>query len=785
MKKECFDVTGMSCASCQANVNKAVCKLNGVKNVNVNLISNDMTVEFDEKLVNNEDIIKAVKDAGYGASVNNGNISTTQRIAQKAVKNETNIKKMRRRLFFSIILWIPLMCLCFYQMHIKDSGTNALINTSIHNFIVTYFVVIQIILIIPIMILNRNYYINGFKALIKRNPNMDSLVAIGSIAAVLYGLISAYSVYFGKATNINHKDNIMDKDYYFDCAGTILTLITIGKYLEERSKGKTGDAISKLINLSPKTAILVKDGEEIEVPTENIQSGDILLIKPGSSIPVDGEVVRGSSSVDESAITGESIPVLKEVGSKVISGTINKNGVIRIETEKAGDKTMLAQIIKLVEEAGNSKAPISRIADKVAGIFVPIVITIAIITFMAWFGMTKDIEKALNFGISVLVISCPCALGLATPLAIMVSTGKAAENGILIKSAESLETLHSVNTVLFDKTGTITEGKPKVVSIVTNEDIIIEGNVSKNTNQKIKFLGNLNNKANLENRLLRIAGSLEKNSEHPLAEAINEKIKDENIKLDIVQNFEAISGKGVKGTIGGHTYLGGNCSLMKENGINIDFYLNKAEELENDGNTILYFADEKEVIGLIAVADTIKKSSYEAIKNMKSRGIETIMITGDNAKVADNIGRLSGVDRIISGVLPQDKEKEVRKIQENGKIVAFVGDGINDSPALTSADIGIAIGSGTDIAIESADIVLIRSDLMDVDTAIKLSKKTISNIKLSLFWAFFYNIIGIPIALGLLYPTFGLVLNPMIAAIAMSCSSVCVCINALRLKKFQ
>lgn len=775
MKKENFEITGMSCASCAANVGNAVRSLSGVKDVNVNLISNNMTVEFDESAIDHNAIIQAVKKAGYGAAIENKELNTTQRIAQKTIKNEININKMRKRLSLSIVFWVILMCSCIYQMYVKKAGAHLEDTNGIYSFINNYFAFIQIGLLIPIIILNINYYISGFRGLMKLKPNMDSLVAIGSMAATIMGLVSIFGTYF---SNESGTVAIL-KDYYFDSAGTILTLITIGKYLEERSKGKTGDAVSKLVNLAPKTAILIKEGEEIEISTEKIQSGDILLIKPGASIPVDGEVVKGTSSVDESAITGESMPVLKEVGSKVISGTINKNGVIKVETEKAQDKTVLAQIIKLVEEAGNSKAPISRLADKVAGVFVPTVIVIAIITAIIWYIVQKDIAVALNFGISVLVISCPCALGLATPLVIMIATGKFAEKGILVKSAESIETLHTVDTVLLDKTGTITKGEPQVVQIVTNEDILLNNN----TNKKIKFIGNVSNKANLEKRLLKIAGSLEKNSEHPLAEAINKKVKDENIKVSSVQNFSAISGKGVKGQIDGDRYFGGNYSLMRENNINTEFYESKAKELENSGKTVLYFADDKEVIGLIAVSDTIKENSYEAIKNIKARDINTVMVTGDNQIVADNIGSQAGVDKVIAGVLPQDKEKEVRKIQNDGKIVAFVGDGINDSPALAAANVGIAIGSGTDIAIESADVVLIKNDLKEVDTAIDLSKKAIKNIKLSLFWAFFYNIVSIPVAAGALYIPYGIKLNPMIGAAAMSLSSICVCLNALRLKK--
>ena len=775
MKKENFEITGMSCASCAANVNNAVCTLPGVKDVNVNLISNNMTVEYDESSVDCKTIIQAVKKAGYGATIENKELNTAQRITQKSVRNEINIKKMKKRLVLSTFFWILLMSTCFYQMFVIRSGIKIENISGVKMFIYKYFAIIQILLLIPIIVLNRRYYTSGFRSLVKLKPNMDTLVAIGSTAAIVFGLITSYENYFSLASS----ELAIFKDYYFDSAGTILTLITIGKYLEEKSKGKTGDAISKLINLAPKTAILVKDGDEIEIPTEKIQSGDIILIKPGAKIPVDGEVVKGTSSVDESAITGESIPVLKEVGSKVISGTINKNGAIKVETEKTQDQTVLAQIIKLVEEAGNSKAPISRLADRVAAVFVPVVIIIAVITAIIWYLIQKDVAMALNFGISVLVVSCPCALGLATPLVIMIATGKAAEKGILVKSAESIETLHSIDTVLLDKTGTITKGEPQVIQIVTNEDILI----NENTNKKIKIIGNINNKVNLEKRLLKIAGSLEKNSEHPLAEAINNRVKNENIKILPVQNFVAVSGKGIKGMLDGQTYFGGNLSLMYENNINTSFYENKAVELENAGNTVLYFADEKEVIGLFAVSDTVKDSSFDAIKRIKARGIETIMVTGDNQIVADSIGKQSGVDKVIAGVLPQDKEKEVRSIQSKGKRVAFVGDGINDSPALASANVGIAIGSGTDIAIESADIVLIKSDLTDVDTAIDLSKKTINNIKLSLFWAFFYNVISIPVAAGLFYLSFGIKLNPMIGAAAMSLSSICVCLNALRLKK--
>lgn len=584
---------------------------------------------------------------------------------------------------------------------------------------------------------------------------MDSLIAIGSSASITYGLFATYMISVGIAHNNLEIINRYSHDLYFESAGMILTLITLGKYLETKSKGKTSDAISKLINLAPKNATVIRNGNEIDVNIEHIQKDEIILIKPGGSIPVDGIIIDGSTYIDQSSITGESVPVEKNIGDSVISGTINKNGAIKIKATKVGENTTLSQIIKLVEEASNSKAPISKLADKVSGVFVPVVITIAILSTFFWLINGQSFEFALSIGIAVLVISCPCALGLATPVAIMVGTGKGAQNGVLIKSAESLELLHLIDTVVLDKTGTITEGKPKVTDI----------------------LG--------EKNLLQIAGSLEKNSEHPLADAIKEQVSLENIELFEIKDFNSITGKGVSGLINGEKYYGGNIKLLQENNINIDAYKEKSIELLNQGKTVLYFANSTKIIGIIAVADIVKDTSKQAIQELQKRKIDLVMVTGDNKLVATSIGNQLGIDNIISEVLPQNKESVVSKLQTSGKKVAFVGDGINDSPALVKANVGIAIGSGTDIAIESADIVLMKNTLLDVVTAIDLSKDVIKNIKMNLFWAFFYNSIGIPIAAGVLYNSLGIKLSPMLGAAAMSLSSVCVVTNALRLKKFK
>lgn len=765
MKKLHFDIQGMTCASCQAHVTKAVQKLDGTKNVHVNLLTNDMTLDIDENKLNEHIIVDAVKNAGYGAICTNQKTYMKNKVQES---NEKAIKNMKTRLIVSLIFWIPLMYISMNHMF------NMWFGLPIPTFIMDNFhgvhnsfklIIVQFILVIPIILVNRAYFKNGFKTLLRLSPNMDSLIALGATASIVYGIVVAVFISQGLATNNYELVKTYSDQIYIESAGTILTLITIGKFLETKSKGKTGDAISKLINLAPKTAIVVRDGKEQVIPSEKIQIDDIIIVKPGSSIPVDGTIIEGSSSVDQSAITGESMPVLKEVSNEVISGTINKNGTIKIKATKVGAETTLSQIIKLVEEASTSKAPIENIADKVAAWFVPIVILICIITLAGWLIAGESLNFALTMAISVLVISCPCALGLATPVAIMVGTGKGAENGILIKSAESLQKMDSVKVVVFDKTGTITKGKPKVTDVVTNVD---------------------------EKEFLSIAASIEHPSEHPLAEAIVSSAQEKNIEIKDVNNFESITGKGIKAKIGEKQYLAGNLKLMESFNINIEnSFMNKSSELASKGKTIMYFADKINVIGLIAVSDTIKSDSKQAIMELKNRKIKTIMITGDNKLVANEIAKLTEIDEVYSEVLPNEKEQLVSKVQakyngnNNGGYVAFVGDGVNDSPALAKADVGLAIGSGTDIAIESADIVLVKNSLLDVVTTIDLSKKTMLNIKENLFWAFFYNAICIPIACGLLFKPYGIKLNPMLGSAAMSISSVCVVANALRLRLFK
>ena len=796
MKKEKFDVQGMTCSSCSSHVEKAVCKLEGIQKVNVNLLSNNMIVEYDEKVLDNSKIVKAVIDAGYSANLSNeeNNLSKKNNSSKENLNRDNDIqnkmqeilKGMKKRLILSFIFLIPLMYIATHQM------LNNLFGLPIPEFIKNIFdgtenaltfAFTQVLLLIPIVILNKNYFEVGFKRLLKRSPNMDSLIALGSSASIIYGIIAIYMIGYGLGHNDLELVTRYSKDIYFESAGTILTLITFGKYLETKSKGKTSNAISKLINLAPKTAIVIRGENEIEVKTEEIILEDIVVIKPGGAIPIDGIVIEGNSSVDQSSITGESIPVEKQTGDNVISGTINKNGIIKIRPTKVGENTTLSQIVKLVEEASNSKAPISKIADKVSLIFVPTVILISIITAVIWILMGQSLEFALTSAIAVLVISCPCALGLATPVAIMVGTGKGAENGILIKDAESLELLHKVDTIVLDKTGTITVGKPRVTDIITSQSLI--GKTSLLNNLRVKIIGNENYNLKVENELLKIAGSLEESSEHPLAEAVLEKVSERKIELEEVKDFEAISGRGIKGKIQGKKYFGGNIAFMQENKINTEVLGEIPENLYKEGKTLLYFAKENELIGVIAVSDIIKDTSIDAIRFFKSKKIDVVMLTGDNKLAAEAIGKTLEIDNVISEVMPQDKEQEVAKLQKEGKKVAFVGDGINDSPALVRADVGLAIGSGTDIAIESADIVLMKNDLRDVDTAIELSKATINNIKLSLFWAFIYNIIGIPVAAGIFYPMFELKLNPMVGAAAMSLSSVCVVTNALRLRRFK
>jgi len=767
MKKEKFDVIGMSCSSCVAHVDKAVRSKDGVKDVNVNLLTNSMQVEFDENIIDSKVIIEAVKNSGYDAKIKD-NKSNKIENENKAIENDEE-RNMKKRVVISFVFWIPLMYVAMHHMFYEWFGIPVpeFIKRILHgNENAITFCMVQLLLLIPIVYVNRKYFTNGFKMLFKKTPNMDSLVALGSSASIIYGIYAIFVI--GHALGINDQDTVSKylMDIYFESAGTILTLITVGKYLESKSKKKTTNAINKLINLAPKTATILDNNIETEVRAEDIKLNDIVIIKPGSSIPVDGKILEGNSYIDESAITGESIPVYKKENDSVTSGSINKNGYLIIRATKVGEDTTLSRIVKLVEEASNSKAPISKLADRISYFFVPTVIIIAIIAFCYWFFIASmSFEFSLSIGIAVLVISCPCALGLATPVAIMVATGKGAQNGILIKSAENLEILHEVDVVVFDKTGTITEGKPEVTDIVLNKNI---KDIDTNT-------------------FIQILYSLENKSEHPLAIAIKNRAKKEMITVKDVDNFKAESGKGIKGRVDGIDYISGNRSFIFENEIELEDFINinEVEMLISQGKTCIFLANNKEILGACLISDTIKPDSKIAVEELQKRKIETIMITGDNKNSASYIAKEAKINKVISEVLPEDKEIEVSKLQKEGKKVAFVGDGINDSPALTKADVGLAIGNGTDIAIESADIILVRNSLIDVVNAIDLSKSTINNIKMNLFWAFFYNIIGIPIACGILYNRFGIKLNPMIGALAMSMSSICVVTNALRLRKFK
>lgn len=763
--KEKFDVTGMSCSACSSHVEKSVSKLEGINTVSVNLLTNSMQVEYDETKLDTGKIIEAVEHAGYGASVKEEGKAAAAKTGQTedAVSiQQKNIKNMKTRLIVSVIFLIPLMYVSMGHMIYNALGipmppvTMKFFHGS-ENAVIYAFT--QFLLLLPILFANQKYFRNGFATLARRSPNMDSLIAMGATAATVYGIFAIYRIGWGFRIGDMELVHQYSHDLYFESAGTILTLITVGKYLETKSKGKTSEAITKLMNLAPKTVTVVRDGKEQVIDAADVVQGDIFVIKPGESVAVDGVILEGKSSFDESAITGESIPVLKQEGDKVISASINKAGLIRARATRVGKDTTIAQIIRLVEEASSSKAPIARLADKIAGIFVPTVIGIAIVTFIVWLASGADFEFAMSCGIAVLVISCPCALGLATPVAIMVGTGKGAENGILIKSGEALETAHVVDTVVMDKTGTITYGKPVVT------DIRMYTGVS-------------------ENELLTIAGSLEKGSEHPLAEAVVSSCEAKNIAPQKVSDFEALFGKGIKGHLSsGKLYYAGNEKLMDEAHIALPVEIKKEmEQFAKQGKTPLLFADETQIIGMIAVADVVKPTSREAVRQFKEYGIHVIMLTGDNEVTAQAIKDQVGIDEVIAGVLPTQKEEKISALKNSGHKVAMIGDGINDAPALASADVGIAIGAGTDVAIESADIVLMKNDLLDAVGAIRLSKAVIRNIKENLFWAFFYNSIGIPLAAGLLYPIWGLKLNPMFGAAAMSLSSVCVVSNALRLR---
>lgn len=769
--KERFDVTGMTCSACSSHVEKSVGKLTGVENVSVNLLTNSMQVEFDENKLDTAGIIKAVEDAGYGAAVKDGHAKSWAKTSGQSGSQENNglsaveqnVKNMKKRLIVSLIFWIPLM---YVSMgHMIYQWLNIPMPPFTMNFLhgnenaITY-AFTQFLLLLPILIANHKYFKNGFKTLWHRSPNMDSLIAIGAGAAILYGIFAIYRIGYA----MGHGDMMVVHQYahdlYFESAGTILTLITIGKYLETKSKGKTSEAITKLLNLAPKTVTVVRDGVEQVVDAADVEKGEIFLVKPGESVAVDGIVLEGKSSFDESAITGESIPVPKQEGDTIVSASINKSGLIRAKATKVGEDTTIAQIIRLVEEASSSKAPIAKMADKIAGVFVPAVITIALITGVIWLISGATFEFAMSTAIAVLVISCPCALGLATPVAIMVGTGKGAENGILIKSGDALETAHQIDTVVLDKTGTITQGKPVVTDIICA--------AGKNADKT---------------QLLQIAGSLEKGSEHPLAEAIVNYCLTNNISLEKVTDFNALFGKGIEGTMSGTHYYAGNEKMMEEKGISLSTeQKNQIQALAKQGRTPLLFADEKQFLGIVAVADVVKPTSKEAVQKFRDYGIHVIMLTGDNEVTAQAIKEQVGIDEVVAGVLPTQKEEKISALKQAGHKVAMIGDGVNDAPALASADVGIAIGAGTDVAIESADIVLMKNDLLDAVGAVKLSKAVIRNIKENLFWAFFYNSIGIPLAAGVLYPLFQIKLNPMFGAAAMSLSSVCVVSNALRLR---
>ena len=751
--KQKFTVTGMTCSACSAHVDKTVRKVPGVQDVNVNLLGGSMTVEGDDS-VTPEAVIAAVEKAGYGASLPAAPGQSAAPVPAPSTM-EDELKSMKARLIASFVFLIPLFYLSMGHMmgwpipRFFHGMENAM------TYALTLF-----LLTVPIMVINQKYYRVGFKTLFRLSPNMDSLIAVGSAAAVIYGVFALYRIGWG----LGHMDMaVVEKysmDLYFESAGMILTLITLGKYLETRSKGKTGQAIARLIDLAPKMATVLRDGREVEVPVEQVQLGDLVLVRPGGSIPVDGVVTEGASSVDESALTGESIPVYKAPGDTVISASINRSGVLTVRATRVGQDTTLAQMIRLVDEAASSKAPIAKLADRVAGVFVPVVMGIALVTAAVWLIVTGSAEMALTSGVAVLVISCPCALGLATPVAIMVGTGKGAEHGILVKSAEGLETLRSVTTVVLDKTGTITEGKPRVTDLYPLGSTTVE-------------------------ELLCVAASLEKPSEHPLAAAVVDEAERRHIPLCPVTGFEAVHGKGVRGEVQGAKYLAGNAAMLADAGVSLGQDQMIADQLAQQGKTPLFFVQDGRPIGIIAVADTVKPGSRAAIEGFRRLGLKVAMLTGDNRRTAEAIGKELGLTRVISEVLPTDKERQVAALQEQGEKVAMVGDGINDAPALVRADVGLAIGAGTDVAIESADIVLMKSDLADAVTAVELSRATIRNVKQNLFWAFFYNIICIPLAAGMFYPIFHLQLSPMFAAAAMSLSSVCVVTNALRLRFFK
>ena len=729
--KEKFNISGMGCAACSARIEKGISKMNGVSSASVNLLTNSMEVNFDQGKLTSEQIIGQVTELGYGATTSSdiedddGETHPTNKIGQEITIGKEE-GEMKKRFFISLVFMVPLFYLSMgytmgWPMPFQINGRMDIL-----------FVIVQIILTLPIVIVNYKYYKVGFFMLAKKSPNMDSLIAIGSVAALIL--------------------------FYFDSAAMILTLVTLGKYLEARAKKKTGEAINALLALAPETISVIRDGEEFVVPLGSVRVDEIVIARPGETIGVDGIIVSGETTVNQAAITGESMPVDKIIGDEIVAGTVNQNGYVTYKAVKVGKDTTLSKIINLVEEAASSKAPISKLADKVSSIFVPVVILIAIAAAVIWAIAGKDFTFVANIGISVLVISCPCALGLATPVAIMVATGKGASEGILIKSAETLETLHNIDTMVFDKTGTVTEGNPEVIDM-----IVFEGNE--------------------KSELLKIAGSLELQSEHPIGKAVYKKSLEEKIVLKDVKNFKYVFGKGISGELDDQKYFAGNPEYIRET-IPLSSEIEKSiNQLQSEGKTLIVVASDKQIVGVISLADKVKNSAKEALENIGKFKIDVILLTGDNKLAAESIGRQLGIKNVIAEVLPDKKEAIIRELQNQGKKVAMVGDGINDAPAIMRADVGIAIGAGTDIAIETADMVLMRDELLDVEKAIKLSKATIMNIKRSLFWAFFYNVLGIPIAAGILYPFIGLTLNPMIAAAAMSLSSVSVVTNALLLKK--
>lgn len=737
-----FKVEGMSCAACANRVEKITSKLAGVESAAVNFASETLTVIYDSQKVETAKLKEVVQKAGYKLISQEEEVKEGTKISEE--------KKLFYRFIASAVFLVPLLIISMGHMvgmplpDVIDSMTHPL-----------NFALVQLVLTVPVMVIGYKFYKVGFKNLVTLSPNMDSLIAVGTSAAFLYSL-------YGMIKMLRYPEHAMhySMDLYFESAATILALITLGKYLEARSKGKTSEAIKKLMNLAPKTASILKDGKEVKVPLEEVMTGDIIIVRPGEKLPVDGEILEGHTAIDESMLTGESIPVEKSVGSKVIGASLNKTGFIKYKATKVGKDTALAQIIKLVEEAQGSKAPIAKMADIISAYFVPTVISLAVIAVVLWLLAGEAPAFAITIFVAVLVIACPCALGLATPTAIMVGTGKGAEYGVLIKGGEALELTHKINAIIFDKTGTLTEGKPKVTDLLTAESVE-------------------------QNELLSLAASLEKGSEHPLGEAIVRKAEEENLELKKIDNFKAVEGHGIEGNIEGKAILLGNIKLMQKEKVDVTAFEKEAENLAMQGKTPMFISIDGSLKGIIAVADTLKPSSKAAVKALHDMGLQVVMITGDNKKTAEAIAKEAGIERVFAEVLPEDKASNVKILQEEGKVVAMVGDGINDAPALAKADIGMAIGSGTDVAIESADIVLMKSDLMDVVTAIKLSKATIKNIKENLFWAFCYNSLGIPVAMGLLHLFGGPLLSPMIAAAAMSLSSVSVLLNALRLKRFK